>query len=158
MYHTARKGGKKSSPRGCKAMLFPFSLRSSAKEQFSVPVKASQEYTVRKPAGKASNYTPPSSIVSHTFPPTSASIRCTPELQHTWKKQDYQVQLPLPSRLLEDFQRAFFFSFFRHVSHGHFVCVLTDRVMHRMATNKWLHSSSLSNHHSPTQIHTFTCP
>lgn len=48
-------------------MLFPFSLRSSAKEQFSGPVKASQEHTaVRKPAGEASNYTPPSSMVSHT--------------------------------------------------------------------------------------------
>lgn len=42
-----------------------FSLRSSAKEQFSVPVKASQEHTVRKTAGKASNYTSPSSFVSH---------------------------------------------------------------------------------------------
>lgn len=54
--------------------------------------------------------------------------------------------------------RLHFFSFFRHVSHGHFVCILTDCVMHRMATNKWLHSISLSNHHSPTQIHTSTCP
>lgn len=55
-------------------MLYPLSLGSSAKEQFSVPVKASQEYTAKKPAGKASNCTPPSSMVSHTFPLTSASL------------------------------------------------------------------------------------
>lgn len=159
MYHIARKGGKKSSPWGCKAMLFPFSLRSSAKEQFSVPVEASQEHTaVRKPAGEASNYTPPSSMVSHTSSLTSpASMKCIPELLQTWNKQDHQVQLPLPARLLENFQTAFFL-IFRHVSHGHLVCVLTDCVMHRMATNKGLHPSSLSNHHTLPLGSTSTSP
>lgn len=43
--------------------------------------------------------------------PPPASMRCTPELLPTWNKQDHQVQLPLPSRLLENFQTAFFLIF-----------------------------------------------
>lgn len=46
------------------------------------------------------------------------------------------------------FFRLHFFSFFRRVSHGHFICILSDCGMHRMATDKWLHSSSLSSHHT----------
>lgn len=68
-YVTLQAKEERSHPHeGARQCWSPFSLKGSAKEQFSVPVKASQGHIMKKPAGKASNYTSPSSMVSHTFP------------------------------------------------------------------------------------------